>query len=228
MFDEYMQNMLGENYFPYQYTYEPMSRNTYFNNQLQDYDQYNLGSNFNYNYSCTCDYPYNCNQNFYSRNIVQDIENMYPEIYNIIYPMIQKACMQNNKPVTEDVLEEMTNDIYSNIEADNIFNLNITVENRSENNSVNKSTNKYENTILNSSKNSSSENKENREYRQDNNPIRDLIRILLIREFLGERPSSRPPRPPRPPFPPTPGPFPPRPPRPPMPGNPPRPPRQRF
>ena len=50
-----------------------------------------------------------------------------------------------------------------------------------------------------------------------NNPIRDLIRILLIRELVDGIPSPRPPRP----FPPGQGPFPPRPPKPPRPGNPP-------
>ena len=218
MYDDYMQNLLGENYSPYQFTYEPMSRNTYFNDQLEDYEQYNLGSNYNYN--CNYNFPYNCRQpNCYSRNIAMDIESMYPEIYKIIYPMIQKACMQNNRPITEDVLDEMTSDIYNNIEADNIVNLNIDiVNNRNEksstqpNSSQSKETSENRNSQVNTKNITTSV--QNREYRQMNNPIRDLIRILLIRELVGGRPGTRPPRP----FPPEPRPFPPRPPRPPMPG----------
>ncbi len=228
MFDDYMQNMLGENYFPNQYTYEPMSRNTYFNDQLEDYEQYNLSSNYNYNFNCNCDYPYNCRQqNCYSRNLAIDIENMYPEIYKIIYPMIQKACMQNNRPITEEVLDQMTSDIYNNIEADNIINLNIDiVNNRNEKNSVSQNSHQSKDSTENRNNQTSTKNittsVQNREYRQNNNPIRDLIRILLIRELLGGRPSPRPPRP----FPPGPEPFPPRPPRPSIPGNPWNPPRQ--
>ena len=223
MYDDYMQNLLGENYSPYQFTYEPMARNTNYYNQLEDCDQYN----YDYNY----DFPFNCRQpNCYSRNLAMDIENMYPEIYKIIYPMIQKACMQNNRPITEEVLDEMTSDIYNNIEADNIVNLNVdVVNNRNEKNSVQH--NPHQTIEANESRNSQANTKnvttsvQNREYRQMNNPIRDLIRILLIRELIGGRPSPRPPRP----FPPGPGPFPPRPPRPPMPGNPPpRPPRPRY
>ncbi len=223
MYDDYMQNLLGENYSPYQFTYEPMTRNTNYFNQIEDCDQYN----YDYNY----DFPYNCRQpNYYSRNLAMDIENMYPEIYKIIYPMIQKACMQNNRPITEDVLDEMTSDIYNNIEADNIINLNIDiVNNRTEKNSAQQNSSQSTGTSENRSSQVNTKNVtasvQNREYRQMNNPIRDLIRILLIRELIGGRPGLRPPRP----FPPGSGPFYPKPPRPPIPGNPPpRPPRPRF
>lgn len=220
MYEDYMQNLLEEDYYPYQYTYEPISRDVNCFSEVEDYMQYP----YNNNNCCNYGFPYNYNKNSYSRNLVADLENLYPEIYKIVYPMIQKACMQNNKPITEDVLEEMTNDIYSNIEADNIVNLNINIENRAENGSTNCIENKNESRFHNMQKKSSSESKENREYRQDNNPIRDLIRILLIRELLGRRTVQRPLRP----FPPGPGPFPPNPPRPPIPNNPPWSPRTRF
>ena len=220
MYEDYMQNLLEEDYYPYQYTYEPISRDVNCFSEVEDYMQYP----YNNNNCCNYGFPYNYNKNSYSRNLVADLENLYPEIYKIVYPMIQKACMQNNKPITEDVLEEMTNDIYSNIEADNIVNLNINIENRAENGSTNCIENKNESRFHNMQKKSSSESKENREYRQDNNPIRDLIRILLIRELLGRRTVQRPLRP----FPPGPGPFSPNPPRPPIPNNPPWSPRTRF
>ena len=218
-----MQNFLGENYSPYQFTYEPMLRNTNCYNQVEDCDQFN----YDYNY----DFPYNHRQpNFNSRNLAMDIENMYPEIYKIVYPMIQKACMQNNRPITEEVLDEMTSDIYNNIEADNIVNLNIDiVNNRNEKNSAQQSSSQSTGTSENRSSQVNTKNAtasiQNREYRQVNNPIRDLIRILLIRELIGGRPGPRPQRP----FPPGPEPFFSRPPRPIRPGNhPPRPPKQWY
>lgn len=61
---------------------------------------------------------------------------------------------------------------------------------------------------------------EKRETRQRDNALRDLIKILILRELIG----SGFPRPPRPPFP---GPGP-RPPHPPFPGPGPRPPRPPF
>ena len=30
----------------------------------------------------------------------QELENCYPDIYRIVYPMIQRACSQNTRPVT--------------------------------------------------------------------------------------------------------------------------------
>lgn len=196
MYDDYIQNLLGENYSPYQYTYEPMLRNTYYYNQMDDFDQY------------IYDYPFNCINKSSSRNLVTDIENLYPEIYKIIYPMIQKACNQNTRPITEDVLDDMTNDIYNNIEAENIINLNIDITN---NRNENKSLSNAKKTI-----------QENRETRQITNSLRDLVKILLIRELIGRPDFNRPPRP----FPP--GPFPPMPPRPRPSENFPRPPRPRF
>jgi len=115
---------------------------------------------------------------------IQELEDCYPEIYRIVYPMIQKACNQNTRPVTRELINSMTDEIYFAIEDKEME------ENR----------NKEEKT-------------EDRQIRRNTN-LRDLIRILLLREFFGRPgfPGGRPPRP-----------IPPRPPmRPPM-GPPPRP-----
>ena len=47
MYDNYMQNLLREDYSPYQYTYDPMFRNTYYN-QIEDYNQFNYSYPYNY------------------------------------------------------------------------------------------------------------------------------------------------------------------------------------
>lgn len=234
MYEDYMKNLLGGNYSPYQNTYEQMARNTGCCDKIDDYEQCCYDWDYDQCYSYMDmqnaqfgQMPYNYMQNISYRNMVSDLENLYPEIYKIIYPMIQKVCGQNTKPVDEKLLDEMTNDIYSNIEAENIVNININVDNNTSQNNRNveltrtSNTNKKLDTPV-----------ENRESRQFNNPIRDLIRILLIRELIGRPGGNRPPRPrppmpPRPPFPPRPGfpgnppPRPPFPPRPGFPGNPP-------
>ena len=116
---------------------------------------------------------------------MQELENCYPDIYRMVYPMIQKACGQNTRPVTRELIDSMTDEIYFAIEDIEM------VENR----------NKEEKT-------------ENRQIRRNTN-LNDLIRILLLREFLGRPgfPGGRPPRPrpPRPPMRPPMGPPPPRP-----------------
>lgn len=167
MYDDYIQNLLRDDYSPYQYTYEPMLRNTYYN-QIEDYNQINYS------------YPYNYVKNYVSRNLSEDIENLYPDIYKLIYPMIKKACRQNIPPISEDTIDEITNDIYNNIEAENIINLNIDITNG-----------KSESKSISNIKN----NTNNQENRHINNSLRDLIKILLIRELIGKNNFDRPPRP---------------------------------
>lgn len=113
----------------------------------------------------------------------QNLEQFYPECYNKIYPAVCKACSQCAGQLTREQLEKMTDDVYDNVYI---------VETRKED----------KNTKV----------VENRETRRDNS-IRDLIKILILRELLGggfpifPGPGPRPPRP-RPPFP---GPRPPMP-----------------
>lgn len=144
MYDDYMQNLLREDYSPYQYTYKPITNNSYYN------------------------YINNCSPKNLSRNLVTDIESLYPDIYKLIYPMIKKALSQNTQPITEDILDEIAKELYNNIETENNLNINIT-NNRNENKSLPNS----KNTIYDS-----------KETRHINNSIRDLIKILLIRELI--------------------------------------------
>lgn len=136
----------------------------------------------------------------------QELENCYPEIYRIVYPMIQKACAQNFNSLTREQIDKMTDEIYFAIEDREM------TENRNKDEKTAKST----------------ETTENRQTMFRNPNLRDIIRILLLRELLGRPgfPGGRPP------FPNPPGPRPPRPPmRPPMgpPMGPPRPqPRYTF
>ena len=130
--------------------------------------------------------------NMTAMNVVQmqELENCYPDIYRIVYPMIQKSCNENTRPITRDLIDSMTDEIYFAIEDKEML------ENRNK-----------------------EETSEDRQIRRNIN-LNDLIRILILREFLG-RPGFPGGRPPRPPV------IPPRPPmrppvRPPM-GPPPRP-----
>lgn len=129
------------------------------------------------------------------------LESCYPEIYKVVYPMINKACSTNTKPITEELIDELTNEIYLSIENDNEINVTINLTNE-----VGTTNNRNMNAISSKMNHTNEKTQENRgEDRQfRNRGLQDLIRILLIREFLGRpRPGHRPPRPPmRPPFPP--------------------------
>ena len=108
-------------------------------NDYEDYMRSVLGySNTNDNTYCNnCNYSMNYNDMDYNnyRNSVSNIEHMYPEIYKIINPMVCRMCDNNNQPVTEYLIEQMTDEIYDNVanrtEIQNVINLNISTRDSS-------------------------------------------------------------------------------------------------
>lgn len=165
------------------------------------YDMENYKNTYR-NYDDFMDYSNYISQQQSERKI-EALEECYPDIYKIVYPMVKSACEKNTRDINSNLIEEMTNEIYFAIE-DNSLN-----ENR---------TNVEKNSNIVSTSNIKTENRNENTNRQiiRNQGLNDLIRILILRELLGRTgpgPNFRP-RPPRPP-------------RPPMP-NPPRPPRPQF
>lgn len=160
-YEEYMRNSLGYNQMP--------SMNMNQMNPMME--MYESEGNFT------------CNQT--------NVDDMYPEIYRIVYPMICKACMAVNENVTEDLVSRITNEVYTNVEH-----MEVTQENRSAATNISTQTNKnLKNDSLNNRTTSVSNIRQ--ETRQRNPLLRDLIRILVLRELIG---NPRPPRPQRPPF----------------------------
>ena len=113
---------------------------------------------------------------------IQDVTPFYPEIYKLIYPMICKVCNTHaQQELTKELLEQMIDEIYRNVEPEN------------ENNSTPVRTPLKNGDVRNP--NSKEPEPPLKEKRQTNFLLRDLIKILLLREW------GRPTRPPyRPPF----------------------------
>lgn len=131
----------------------------------EDYMRNVLGYRTNMNYSnmyMNNQTPY---QNMYLAT--NSLERMYPDTYRIVYPMVVSACNMVNMPITEEMLDRMTDDIYDRAIADSRINIdiNIEIESREDNES------------------------RQRRPRRRNRFFRDLIRILLLRELLGRRTS---------------------------------------
>ena len=145
--------------------------------------------------------------NYRNEQEIEELENCYPEIYKIIYPRVSEACSMNTKPISQDLIDELTKEIYTAIENDNSINININLGNSVQNSQTPENRNSQNN---NRRDVKIQENRgEDRQFR--NRVLLDLIRILLIRELL-ERPGNRlpirpPHRPPegRPPYPGMPG-----------------------
>lgn len=109
---------------------------------------------------------------------MQDVNKLYPEIYLKVYPLVQKMCSKAvNVPVNENIISQMVNEIYNIVEPEN--EAQDTVENM---------------------RNGDVRNPRARETRRppkrDNRLLRDLIRILILRELFGDRNNqNQPPRP---------------------------------
>lgn len=158
------------------------------------FDQFNQGQQEYQGYQEYRNPTFNTNINISGNNV--ELENSYPEIYKIVYPMITKKCENvRESDITKDDIENMTDEIYYALESKNETQVNIKKRPEVK---VSETTG---------------------EKRQLNGGLRDLIQILLIRELLNRRrPPFRPPMP----NPPGPGPRPPmRPPFGPRPGRPP-------
>ena len=184
-YDDYIRSVLG---------YPPMRS---YDDNYGDYRNQNM------NYNMTS----NMNTNYMNTTSDMDLESYYPEIYKIVYPMICKKCDSVRMPVTNDDIQNMTDEIYFALEDRNDIQVNINLTNEV------RRTGKSSSTIDKKPDVRISETSdEKRETRQINRNLRDLIQILLIRELLrrfrrpgmpGRPPTPRPPmpRPPmRPPF----------------------------
>lgn len=156
-YNEYMNNLLGYN--------TQMNRNSIYNNMIEPYE----------------------NENFFTyQQTDKELEDCYPDIYKMVYPMVCKACLYINEEITPDLVERITNDIYENLEQEENPN-----ENRNEEIKMNYNNIQNSKNIKQTSKNTQIENTKT-EKRQRNFLLNDLIRILVLRELIGS--GRRPPR----------------------------------
>ena len=103
-----------------------------------------------------------------------DLEGLYPDIYRMIQPMVQKVCMRATGVINEELINSMTDEVYNAMSGDT----------RSSND-IKKNSNDVRT-------NNSQNIRRVEEPRQNNYLLRDLIRILIIKELLRRRP-GRPP-----------------------------------
>ena len=120
------------------------------------------------------------------------INKLYPEVYKLLYPMVCKACnLNSNREITNDLVDSMTEEIYLNFESDDKLKVNMT-----------RNLPPLKNGDV---RNPNAKEPETRgENRQNNSLLKDLIKILVLREFakpirpefpLGKPPIAPPPPP---------------------------------
>ena len=142
----------------------------------QNYEEY-MRSVLGYSPYVGNDYTYTDEQEdiyAYSNEVmpnaqVQDLSAFYPEIYKIIYPMVCKVCNTNSgRELTKELLEQMINEIYSNVEPEQEIDSSVRNQAPLKNGDVR-------------NPNAKEPIAPAKETRQTNFLLRDLIRILILR-----------------------------------------------
>ena len=178
-----------------------------YDNQYEEYIRSVLGypstANMNQNQMYQNEYP-----NSSQISMRNDLEEFYPEIYKIIYPMVKKACDGNMNANSRKDIERMTDEIYSAIEDNNQINVNINLGNTlsTTNSNIQNRNELHKEEVQKKSFEKQEVDNRNAEVETRrsprNNNLRDLIKILLIRELLRRRHNHFPPRAPHNPRPP--------------------------
>jgi len=146
----------------------------------------------------------------------RELEECYPEIYKMINPIVCEVCDRHSNVSTRDEVESMVEEVYQKLIVNNEIAIQINIDNRSSEKAENRVDNNVKtnsNRTINNESVRQTREVENRQRRpNDNQFLRDLIRILILNRLLGggffpSRPSR-----PRPPFPGGPGGMMPRPP----------------
>lgn len=176
----------------------------YNNESFEEYIRQILGYPTN-NYNVSFMNEPNMRSNQISTN--EELEKYYPEIYKVVYPMVNSRCSRINEPVTQELIEQVTDEIASAVEPKEI-NLNINLNNEISNNKEKQVENQTKDLTSVSNNDVKVESSEEQKRIGAFGSLEDLIKILIIRELLG-RPSRPPFPPPRPCPGPGPCPFPP-------------------
>lgn len=147
-----------------------------YNSNYEEYMQNILG------YSIRPQNTYQLPENIYEMPMSasyenMDLESLYPDIYRMIQPMVQKACMRATGVINEEMINNMTEEIYNAMSEET------------------RSSRETSKTSAEIRTNNTQNTRRVEETRQNNYLLRDLIRILIIKELLRRRPGRPPMRP---------------------------------
>ena len=137
----------------------------------------------------------NTEQNMEESEEILRIQRMYPDIYCLLMPMVNKIVEENNdREITDNLIESMTMEIYNNIE-DDMINSSRTTNSKTNNTMAQSSqtgNTQRQSTQSNSTTTRNTVSNTMQNSRRIGNPtLRDLIKILIIKSLLEHRRNTR-------------------------------------
>ena len=190
--DNYMQDLYYYNQMPNGTYMNGLGNNAIGNPNMQMTQQggfNNLPNNQMYN-----------NLGMFPNNIpIQNINNLYPSIYRILNPVISRVVLNNNQPITEDLLNNMTDTVINIVDGQLEFGDDKIQNNTNNQNQQSNANSSNNNTTNNSLSRSSESNRQNNQTTQTSNSrnsrndslLRDLIKILILKELLSRNQYQR-------------------------------------
>ena len=120
---------------------------------------------------------------------IQNLSNMYPSIYRILNPVISRIVSNNNQSISEDLLNNMTDTVFNIVEGQIDLGEDYETQgnNRTDNQSINanSSNNNSSNRGAETTRqNSQNPQTSNTRHNRNDSLLRDLIKILIIKELL--------------------------------------------
>lgn len=158
---------------------------------MRDVFYFNQMPNQNFNYPYMgCNLPNsgfganNGTTNF--NNVNPDINNMYPSIYRIIQPVVSRVVTGNNYGyITEDNLNSMVDTVYNIVEGDVVNNSSEDASSMNNSSTQTQSqTQRNNNCNTQTTTQNTASSRVNDNNQDSRNLLRDLIKILLIKEIL--------------------------------------------
>lgn len=216
VYEDYIRSMIGRN--------SQNLHNDYFNcgNNMFDSNMFDNSAYKNYEFQNNVINSQMPNNGYFANSSELNLEECYPELYRLLYPMIQKVCMKCTRSLNKEVIDEMVDEVYINFAGDEgettQININLSNDVRSSKDTTINNMNNNKEAVINNVRSSSviknnnttskvitskvnnvpssnttvsrldrsvDETREDRQFRQRNPILNDLIRILILRELLG-------------------------------------------
>ncbi len=145
------------------------------------YETYDYRNDYRNSQTYEDTYPYRnhvMNDTILTNMSDDEVKHCYPEIYHLVYPMVCRVCDANTQPITRDLIEKMTDEVYNSIEnTSTVVNIRVDTPSMEENKTNRASTSPTSNSTTTNERRVSSSSMPKSEVRTGRTPVREESRL---------------------------------------------------